>query len=387
MNDRSSTPASAGIPQRYLSPRGGIDVDRLKAEASIVAVASEHTDLKLVGAEQVGLCPLHAEHTPSFHVNENKGLYHCFGCSAGGDTIDLFSRLNQTGFVESCACLAGSEPRSARTVSPEEEAVRRVLARQRAVEEWRRAICIEGTPAEKYLTSRGVGSGIPGSLRYGEVPRFWRDDGREGPRQPAMIAAVQDVDGRVTGIHRTFVDREGRKARFGEPRLALGRVRGGAVRLGPVTSRVMLGSGLEDGLALRAMFPGATVWVAPGDANLPQVRLPRGICHVTVCGDADQSGRAAVAATRAALGRKGIATDELYAGRLQGLQRGVAAAPRLSRARPNAIMIKEAMNATTNPGRGGRPGFARAPPRSPAHRPSLSQLPARRRPARTRTPP
>ena len=304
-------PAKAGIPRHLLNERGGVDVERLKAEVSITAVAAETTDLKKAGGELRGLCPLHDENTPSFHVNEGKGVYNCFGCGAGGDVVDLFSRLNQVGFVEACTCLVGSAPSPVRTISPEDEAARKVLARCRAAEEWRRAEPIEGTFAETYLLTRGVGSGVPGSLRYGMVPRFWHDDGREGPRYPAMIAALQDENGRISGIHRTFVDRDGRKLRRGEPRLALGRVRGCAVRLGPVAPRLMLCSGIEDGLALRLMFPGASVWVTPGDANMPHVRLPRGIWHVTVCGDADASGTAAVAATRKALGRRGFQTDEL----------------------------------------------------------------------------
>lgn len=304
-------PVRTGIPERLLNDRGRVDVERLKAEVSITAVASEATVLKPVGAEMRGLCPLHDENTPSFHVNEGKGAYNCFGCGAGGDVVDLFSRLHRVGFVEACTCLAGAESRPLHAITPTNEAVRKVLARRRATEEWRRAILIEGTFAETYLLARGVGTGVPGSLRYGTVPRFWHEDGREGVRHPAMIAALQDENGKVVGIHRTFVDRGGRKSRRGEPRLALGRVRGCAVRLGPIAPRIMLCSGIEDGLALRMMFPGATVWVTPGDANMPHVRLPRGIWHTTVCGDADESGVAAVAATREALGGKGIQTDGL----------------------------------------------------------------------------
>ncbi len=305
-------PARAGIPRRLLNDRGGVDIERLKAEVSITAVAAQATDLKPVGGEMRGLCPLHDENTASFHVNETKGVYNCFGCGAGGDVVDLFSRLHRVGFVEACTCLAGSEAQPMRTIPPEDEAVRKVLARRRAAEEWRRAGPIEGTYAETYLLTRGVGSGVPGSLRFGTVPRFWHDDGREGVRHPAMVAALQDENGKVVGVHRTFVDRDGRKVRRGEPRLALGRVRGCAVRLGPVAPRIMLCSGIEDGLALRMMFPGATIWVTPGDANMPHVRMPRGIWHVTVCGDADAPGIAAVAATRAALAAKGIQTDELF---------------------------------------------------------------------------
>ena len=311
MSERRA-PTGIGMDQRYARADGTIDVERLRRETSIAAVARGATDLKRCGAELRGLCPIHDEDTPSFHVNDAKGLYHCFGCGAGGDAIDLFGRLNDTGFVESCAALAGRGHSPSAGADPEKVAVERVLARRRAFEEWRRAKPIEGTPAETYLLSRGVGTGVPGSIRFSMVPRFWHDDGREGVRHPAMVAAVQDVDGRVVGIHRTFVDREGRKARRGEPRLALGRVRSCAIRLGPIAPQIMVATGIEDGLALRLMFPGATVWVTPGDANLPHLRPPRGVRRVVLCGDDDASGRAAVAAARTALAAMGVETDELF---------------------------------------------------------------------------
>lgn len=306
------TPAIAGIPDKYRTSDGNIDVARLKADVSIVSIAAEFTDLRKSGDEQVGLCPLHNESTASFHVNEGKGLYHCFGCGIGGDVIDLFSRLHHADFTNSCAGIVDAAPRQTLGKSEAQKSADRTLARRRAREEWHAARPIEGTPAETYLLSRGVGSNVPGSLRFSHVPRFWHDDGREGPRRPAMIAAVQDDSGGVTGIHRTFIDRDGRRVRTGQPRLALGRIRGCAIRLGPVAPRIMLASGIEDGLALRLMFPGASVWVAPGDANLAHVRFPWSIEHVTVCGDEDPSGRAAVAAAHIAFARRGIETDELF---------------------------------------------------------------------------
>ena len=67
-------PARAGIPRHLLNERGGVDVERLKAEVSITAVAAEATDLQNVGTELRGLCPLHDENTPSFHVNEGNRI-------------------------------------------------------------------------------------------------------------------------------------------------------------------------------------------------------------------------------------------------------------------------------------------------------------------------
>lgn len=304
---------TVGLPERYVRADGSIDTVMLKAEVSIAEIAAEATDLKRVGSEMRGLCPLHQEEQPSFFVNEDKGVYHCFGCAQHGDAIDLLSRIHKVDFLEACRRLVGAEHAGLkRAAVRKQDAATRAANRGRARDEWRRATASEGTIVETYLMGRGIGHSVPGSIRYGSTPRYWREDGAEGPRHPAMIAAAQDAQGRIVGIQRTYLDHEGRKMRGGSPRLSLGRVRGAVLRLGPVAPRIMLASAVEDALSLRLMFPGAVVWAAFGDANLRHVEVPRGIWHVTVCGDADESGRAAVAATREALGRRGIVTDELF---------------------------------------------------------------------------
>lgn len=292
---------SITVPGRYLTDTGTIDTAKLKNDISIVAVAGDATELHRCGGEWRGLCPLHDERTPSFFVSEERQAWFCFGCGAGGDAIELESRLHNRGFLEACAALA-DEPNISGgwNANATQQREQRRINIGRAREEWHRAAPITGTPAECYLLSRHIHHDVPRSIRFSHVPRFWHDDGREGQRLPAMIAAAQDRDGRVVGIQRTFLDRDGRKSRRGEPRLALGRMRGSALRLGPVRPEVMLACATEDALALRLMFPGATVWSAFGDANLPHVALPPEVRKVTLCGDADAPGRAAVlAATKA----------------------------------------------------------------------------------------
>jgi len=305
-----TTPASTGLPPRFIDNDGAIDTSRLKAEVSITTIAAKATDLKPVGDEARGLCPLHEENTPSFHVSERKGLFHCFGCDAGGDALELYEKLHHVGFLEACRDLAGGTSGRPKE-SHDDGREQRKLSLGRAREEWRRAIAIDGTPAETYLLSRHIHHSVPGSIRFGNVPRYWRDDGSAGPRLPAMVAAAQDCDGRVVGIQRTFLDRDGRKARRGEPRLALGRMRGSALRLGPVRHEIMLACAAEDALALRLMLPGASVWSAFGDANLPHVALPPEIRKVTLCGDADAPGRAAVLAATKAYRAQGIEVEDM----------------------------------------------------------------------------
>ena len=69
-------------------------IDRVRREARIVTLVGERVKLTLRGRSHVGLCPFHKEKTPSFHVNEERGFYHCFGCSASGDAIKFVRELD-----------------------------------------------------------------------------------------------------------------------------------------------------------------------------------------------------------------------------------------------------------------------------------------------------
>ncbi len=88
-------------------PRGGEvlmalisteSLERVKQTADIVEVISAHTDLRRQGARWVGLCPFHEERTPSFSVDAQEKLYHCFGCGVGGDTIKFVEEKEGLGF-------------------------------------------------------------------------------------------------------------------------------------------------------------------------------------------------------------------------------------------------------------------------------------------------
>ena len=304
--------STTGVPARFVDENGHIDVARLKAEISIGKVAGGATDLRRSGEELKGLCPLHAEDTASFFVNEGKQVFHCHGCSAGGDVIELHRRLHLVDFRQARLDLAGTE--HAGHVMPADatlRAMRRAESVGRAVRLWREASTIGWSLTETYLTNRGIGHSVPGSIRHANVSRWWDQNGREGRREPAMLAALQDREGGVCGIQRTFLDGEGRKSTRGTPRLSLGRVRGCAVRFGPVADTVMLTASVEDGLAVRLMFPGASVWAAVGDGNLPHVRFPDAVRRVIVCGDSDEPGRIAATAAATAYAAAGLVVEDL----------------------------------------------------------------------------
>jgi DNA primase len=86
------------FPQRF--------IDDLKQQADIVVVIQDYVSLKKTGATYKGLCPFHGEKTPSFHVNRDKGFFHCFGCSVGGDVFKFLELHEKIGFADAVKLLA-----------------------------------------------------------------------------------------------------------------------------------------------------------------------------------------------------------------------------------------------------------------------------------------
>ncbi len=81
-------------------------VDDLKSHVDIVQIVQERVPLRKSGATWKGLCPFHGEKTPSFHVNGDKGFFHCFGCGVGGDVIKFVELNDKVSFPEAVRQLA-----------------------------------------------------------------------------------------------------------------------------------------------------------------------------------------------------------------------------------------------------------------------------------------
>src|SRR3989339_1706117 len=81
-------------------------VEEVKRKTDIVGLIGQYVALKKMGRHHKGLCPFHAEKTPSFMVNEELGLYKCFGCGAGGDVIKFLMEIEGIEFVEALTRLA-----------------------------------------------------------------------------------------------------------------------------------------------------------------------------------------------------------------------------------------------------------------------------------------
>src|SRR5438445_766257 len=172
------------------------------------------------------------------------------------------------------------------------EAARRLFAISRPT---------EGTLVELYLRRRGIADlHHGGSLRY--QPRcYYHGADEELPPEiwPAMIACVTDVDGVITGVHRTWLDPDGfdpnrlGKAPIDTPRRAMGDLLGNAVRFGVADDDVLVaGEGIETMLSLRCVLPTLPMASALSANHLSAMLLSSSLRRLYIARDADAAGEA-----------------------------------------------------------------------------------------------
>jgi DNA primase len=190
------------FPQSFL--------DDLKAQTDIAAIIGEVVALKKAGATLKGLCPFHQERTPSFTVNRDKGMFHCFGCGTGGDVVKFVQLHQKVTFPEAVRYLAarnglvlpelegGPEDR-ARAV--EREAI--VRLHEDAVAFYRQQLATPaGQRARRELADRGLTADTIDTFRYGYAPAGGRDT------LSALFASKQ-VSRELQLLSGLIVEREG----------------------------------------------------------------------------------------------------------------------------------------------------------------------------------
>ena len=155
---------------------------------------------------------------------------------------------------------------------------------------------IAGTVVETYLRERGITNlhGIA-SLRF--HPRCYYRPEADAPTEiwPAMIAAVTDLQGYITGAHRTWLDPSGRdKAPVDTPRRAMGHLLGHAVRFGPAGDVMAAGEGIETMLSLRCVMPTTPMVAALSAAHLAAILLSETLRRLYIVRDDDLAGEGAM---------------------------------------------------------------------------------------------
>ena len=134
-------------------------IDEVRERIDIVEVISRYVRLARSGRRYRGLCPFHQEKTPSFYVDPEKQLFHCFGCRAGGNVFNFLMKIEHAPFVDVVRQLADSVGLSVESSAPSPEEERR----RREAEELRKVVAEaarfyaqllfarEGAPARRYL--------------------------------------------------------------------------------------------------------------------------------------------------------------------------------------------------------------------------------------------
>lgn len=157
-------------------------ISEIRDRASILEVVSDYVSLKKTGRNHKGLCPFHSEKTPSFMVNEEKQIFHCFGCGEGGDVFAFLMKTGHFSFPEAAEELAKRYGikllrRESSPLQKKEMAKREVLFRinQLASEYFHDLLTQkrEGEVGRKYLSQRSVSEQIIKEHRLGYSPERW----------------------------------------------------------------------------------------------------------------------------------------------------------------------------------------------------------------------
>ena len=148
----------------------------------MVEIVSAHTDLRRQGVRYTGLCPFHDERSPSFSVQSEEKLYHCFGCGVGGDLFDFVIAIENVDFPTAVESLAERYGVEVKREDEDPQAEERRKARQRLTELMERTASFyssffgdapEAAKAREYLAGRGLGEEILKDFGVGFAPSAW----------------------------------------------------------------------------------------------------------------------------------------------------------------------------------------------------------------------
>jgi DNA primase len=154
-------------------------IAEIRRRASIVEVISDFVTLKKAGRNYMGLCPFHAEKTPSFTVSEDKGIYHCFGCQTGGSVFHFLMQYDHLTFPEAIERVAKRYgivvERSDRSGASSTDGKREHLYRvnEQAAANYQKILYHhpEGAKALEYLKARGVDEPTARKFMLGYAPQ------------------------------------------------------------------------------------------------------------------------------------------------------------------------------------------------------------------------
>ena len=287
------------------------------ASSDATCLLSQDTLRPFLGVSgNYGACPGHDDKTPSLSIRDSddgRVLVYCHAGCSQNEVIDSIASkglwpANATSRMHSGRRRAESDNHS-RQVNTVRQApssrFRKMMGpgeEQRiawALKIWKASQPICGTNGERYFRHRAITIPIPASIKFASALKH----SETGLLLPAIVAGGQNGDGQISAIQRTFLKLDGTgKSRVSKPKMALGVLRGGAVRLGPAESELGIAEGVENSLSAMQLHPGLSVWCALSVSSLANMVIPDDVEELHLFLDGDEPGSpAAKAAAKAAL--------------------------------------------------------------------------------------
>jgi DNA primase len=153
--------------------------EEIKSKLDIVDVLREYLQFKQAGSNWRALCPFHREKNPSFMVSQEKQIWHCFGCSRGGDIFTFVMEMEGLSFVEALRLLAGKAGVELKRVDSGLTSQRnRLLDMMTTANEYYHRVLMEtkiAIPAREYLKKRGLDKKTVEEWELGFSPDSWDD--------------------------------------------------------------------------------------------------------------------------------------------------------------------------------------------------------------------
>jgi len=301
--------------------------EEIRARISLKELVGRYVELRPAGRGRYkGLCPFHKEKTPSFYVDEEKGLFYCFGCKAGGDVFTFLEKIEGLSFAEALERLAAEAGVELPERPREKKDKDLYQINALALAFFRRQL---GEPARRYLEGRGIKPTYVEAFQLGYAPPGWdrltQFLAREGvPLEKAVAAGVLaeregriydrfrdrlvvpilDASGRVVAFSGRTLDPEGQPKYLNSPESPIFKKRELLFGLPQAREairekkRAIVVEGLFDVIALHQMGYREAVAVL-GSAFTPEQALllkRLGVLDLYLAFDADEAGRKATLA-------------------------------------------------------------------------------------------
>lgn len=237
---------------------------------------------KWLGNRGMARCPAHPDRTPSLSIAEGDSAEVVLKCFAGCDQDAVFDALERLDLWRGHSATAATSHMAPCRRRQTDSGKNRTLAKQI----WHDAQPIGGTPGEQYFRARGIQIDLPPSLRFNSALAYQP----AGVTFPGVVGCIQN-DHELLAVHRTYLAMDAtKKAPVSSPRMMLGALEAGAVRLAPAERALGICEGIEDGLSAMQLFE-IPVWCALSANRLGTIAVPPSVIEIQIFGDNDGPGK------------------------------------------------------------------------------------------------